>query len=72
MPLGRHARRVFSFEVFSTVTIDEEGAKRFVELYSLASTPIERRKKVVGSYNPFDPSMEEMGEKCAWNRCLKS
>ncbi|WP_053191491.1 group II intron reverse transcriptase/maturase [Pseudomonas corrugata] len=57
--------------VFSIETIDEKGAKRFVELYSLASTPIERHKKVVGSYNPFDPSMEEMGEKLRMEQMLK-
>jgi RNA-directed DNA polymerase len=57
--------------VFATVAIDDKGAKRFVELYSLASTPIERHKKVVGSYNPFDPAMEEMGEKRRMEQMLK-
>ena len=57
--------------VFATTLMDESGAKRDVGLYSLASTPIERHKKVSGEYNPFDPSMEEMGEKLRMERMLK-
>jgi RNA-directed DNA polymerase len=49
--------------VYSTTVTEEGGANRTIVLYSLASTPIERHKKVSGEYNPFDPSMEEMGEK---------
>lgn len=57
--------------VFATTLMDESGAKRDVGLYSLASTPIERHKKVSGEYNPFDPAMEEMGEKLRMERMLK-
>ncbi|SFP07099.1 group II intron reverse transcriptase/maturase [Pseudomonas borbori] len=57
--------------VFATTLMDESGAKRNVGLYSLASTPIERHKKVSGEYNPFDPAMEEMGEKLRMERMLK-
>lgn len=57
--------------VFATTVQEGNGAKREVALYSLASTPIERHKKVSGEYNPFDPSMEEMGEKLRMERMLK-
>jgi RNA-directed DNA polymerase len=56
--------------VFSTVVLEESGTKRTIALYSLADTPIERHKKVSGEYNPFDPSMEEMGEKLRMARML--
>ena len=56
--------------VFATTVVEENGNIRTVELYSLASTPIERHKKVSGEYNPFDPSMEEMGEKLRMARML--
>jgi len=57
--------------IFATTVVEENGSIRTVELYSLASTPIERHKKVSGEYNPFDPSMEEMGEKLRMARMLK-
>lgn len=57
--------------VFVTTITEENEAKREVELYSLASTPIERHKKVNGGYNPFDPAMEEMGERLRMERMLK-
>lgn len=56
--------------VFATTVVEDDGSIRVVELYSLASTPIERHKKVSGEYNPFDPSMEEMGEKLRMTRML--
>lgn len=57
--------------MFATTVQDEGGTKREVALYSLASTPIERHKKVSGDYNPFDLSMEDMGEKLRMERMLK-
>ncbi|MFC5698295.1 group II intron reverse transcriptase/maturase [Pseudomonas sp. GCM10022186] len=57
--------------VFATTEIDKKGGKREVVLYSLAGTPIERHKKVSGEYNPYDPSMEMMGEKLRMDRMLK-
>ncbi|QLF94572.1 group II intron reverse transcriptase/maturase [Pseudomonas sp. ABC1] len=57
--------------VFATTVAGESGSKREVVLYSLASTPIERHRKVSGEYNPFDPSMEEMGENLRMARMLK-
>ncbi|MEZ3184857.1 group II intron reverse transcriptase/maturase [Pseudomonas sp. LM13] len=57
--------------VFATMATEESGAKREIALYPLAGTPIERHKKVSGEYNPFDPSMEEMGEKLRMERMLK-
>ena len=56
---------------FATATMNDKGEMRTIELYSLASTPIERHKKVSGEYNPFDPSMEEMGEKRRMEQMLK-
>ncbi|MFN3047405.1 MULTISPECIES: group II intron reverse transcriptase/maturase [Pseudomonas] len=56
--------------VFATTVIDEAGNKRETELYSLASTPIERHKKVSGDYNPYDPTMEAQGEKLRMDRML--
>ncbi|TBU76800.1 group II intron reverse transcriptase/maturase [Pseudomonas daroniae] len=57
--------------VFATMVTEESGTKREIALYPLAGTPIERHKKVSGEYNPFDPSMEEMGEKLRMERMLK-
>ncbi|HCF1088253.1 TPA: group II intron reverse transcriptase/maturase [Pseudomonas aeruginosa] len=57
--------------VFATATMNDKREMRTIELYSLASTPIERHKKVSGEYNPFDPSMEEMGEKRRMEQMLK-
>ncbi|WP_177342474.1 group II intron maturase-specific domain-containing protein, partial [Pseudomonas sp. NBRC 111143] len=56
--------------VFATTVLEENGTKREFELYSLASTPIERHKKVSGEYNPYDPAMEAMGEKLRMDRML--
>ncbi|WP_458369316.1 group II intron reverse transcriptase/maturase [Pseudomonas mandelii] len=57
--------------VFATTVLKADGTKTLAPMYSLASTPIERHRKVSGEYNPFDPSMEEMGEKLRMERMLK-
>ncbi|SEO21287.1 group II intron reverse transcriptase/maturase [Pseudomonas sp. NFACC39-1] len=57
--------------VFATTKLKADGTKILAPLYLLASTPIERHRKVSGEYNPFDPSMEEMGEKLRMERMLK-
>jgi RNA-directed DNA polymerase len=57
--------------VFATTVLEANGTKREIELYSLASTPIERHRKVSGEYNPYDPTMEAMGEKLRMERMLK-
>ena len=57
--------------VFATTVLKTNGVKTVVSLYSLASTPIERHRKVSGGYNPFDPSMEVVGEKLRMERMLK-
>jgi len=57
--------------VFATTVLKTDGVKTLVPLYSLASTPIERHRKVSGGYSPFDPSMEVMGEKLRMERMLK-
>jgi RNA-directed DNA polymerase len=57
--------------VFATTAMRADGTKAIASLYSIASTTIERHRKVSGDYNPFDPSMEEMGEKLRMARMLK-
>ncbi|WP_085703811.1 group II intron reverse transcriptase/maturase [Pseudomonas sp. B15(2017)] len=57
--------------VFATTAMRTDGTKAIAPLYSIASTAIERHRKVSGEYNPFDPSMEEMGEKLRMVRMLK-
>lgn len=57
--------------VFATTVLEANGTKREIELYSLASTPIERHRKVSGEYNPYDPTMEATGEKLRMERMLK-
>ena len=57
--------------VFATMAMRADGTKAIAPLYSIASTTIERHRKVSGDYNPFDPSMEEMGEKLRMARMLK-
>ncbi|HCF4124976.1 TPA: HNH endonuclease, partial [Pseudomonas aeruginosa] len=57
--------------VFATTVLESNGKKREVALYSLASTPIERHRKVSGEYNPYDPAMEAIGEKLRTERMLK-
>jgi len=50
---------------------DSERGKGDIVLYELASTPIERHRKISGGYNPFDPEMEEMGEQLRMDRMKK-
>ncbi len=57
--------------VFATTVLKDDGTKTLASMYSIAGTPIERHRKVSGEYNPFDPSMEEMGEKLRMERMLK-
>ncbi|HYK51467.1 MAG TPA: group II intron reverse transcriptase/maturase [Terriglobales bacterium] len=47
--------------VFAAVT-SEGRQNKLKELHELASTPIERHKKVKGMYHPYDPSWEMYGE----------
>ena len=57
--------------VFAVKVMNKKGEFVTLKLYSIAETSIERHKKVSGGYNPFDPSMEEMGEKLRMERMLK-
>lgn len=57
--------------VFATTALKADGTTTLAPMYLLASTPIERHRKVSGEFNPFDPSMEEMGEKLRMERMLK-
>ncbi|WP_354692978.1 group II intron maturase-specific domain-containing protein, partial [Acinetobacter baumannii] len=54
--------------VFATTVITESGGKEAIRLYALEATPIERHRKISGDFNPFDPSMEEMGEALRMSR----
>lgn len=56
--------------VFRTTLLNEAGGKEEIRLYTLEATPIERHRKISGDYNPFDPAMEEMGEKLRMSRML--
>ncbi|CAG2135012.1 group II intron reverse transcriptase/maturase [Cupriavidus numazuensis] len=58
--------------VFGTTTADKKGNPFWLELYSLAGTPIRRHTKVKGEYNPFDPVWEMYGEKLRQERMLQS
>ncbi|MBB0022884.1 group II intron reverse transcriptase/maturase [Ralstonia pickettii] len=58
--------------VFGTEVDDGDGSKWWTELYSLASTPVVRHKKIKGSYNPFDPAQEMYGETLRQGRLLQS
>ncbi|MFJ1252209.1 group II intron reverse transcriptase/maturase [Cupriavidus sp. CuC1] len=58
--------------VFGTTVTDEAGSRHWMELYSLASTVIQRHTKVKGSYNPFDPEQEQYGEKLRQERMRSS
>ncbi|KAF7961527.1 group II intron reverse transcriptase/maturase [Cupriavidus sp. UYMU48A] len=58
--------------VFGTTTVDKKGNPFWLELYSLAGTPIRRHTKVKGEYNPFDPVWEMYGEKLRQERMLQS
>lgn len=58
--------------VFAANFVTKEEGKGVMELYSLASTPIERHKKIQGEFNPYDPLWEEYGETLRQERMLKS
>ena len=56
--------------VFAVDVITADGSKDTMELYSLASTPIERHKKIKGAYHPYDPQWEMYGETLRQERML--
>ena len=58
--------------VFSTMVPTKGGGDKRVALYKLPDTPIQRHKKVKGSFNPFDPAFELYGETLRKERMLKS
>jgi len=58
--------------VFAANFVTKEDGKGVMELYSLASTPIERHKKIKGEFSPYDPLWEEYGETLRQERMLKS
>lgn len=58
--------------VFAVDVGTKDGGRRVMELYSLASTPIERHKKIKGAYNPYDPQMELYGETLRQERMLNN
>ncbi|NWK42923.1 group II intron reverse transcriptase/maturase [Ralstonia pickettii] len=58
--------------VFGTTVTESVGNKRWLALYQLSGTPIERYKKVKGDYNPFDPAQEMYGETLRQDRLLNS
>lgn len=56
--------------VFAVDVSKDDGSKVTKELYSLAGTAIERRKKIKGEYNPYDPNWEMYGETLRQERML--
>jgi RNA-directed DNA polymerase len=58
--------------VFAVDVDTKDGNKSVMELYSLAGTPIERHKKIMGEYHPYDPQWEVYGETLRQERMLKS
>jgi len=58
--------------VFGTHVAQDDGSKRWVELYQLSGTTIQRHKKVRGDYHPFDPAQEMYGETLRQERMLNS
>lgn len=58
--------------VFAADIIEADGKKGVLGLYSLAGTPIERHKKVKGTYHPYDPRDEMYGETLRQERMLKN
>ncbi|CAN7250826.1 reverse transcriptase domain-containing protein [Cupriavidus necator] len=58
--------------VFRTEVVEGDGELKWLELYSLANTPIRRHKKIRGDFNPFDPAQEMYGETLRQERLLKS
>lgn len=58
--------------VFAVDVDTRAGDKGVMELYSLAGTAIERHKKIMGEYHPYDPQWEAYGETLRQERMLKS
>lgn len=58
--------------VFTAAVRLKDGSKGAIELYQLASTPIERHKKIKGDYHPYDPSWEQYGETLRQERMLRN
>ena len=58
--------------VFATDVCTKDGGKAVMELYSLSATPIERHRKVKGTYHPYDPTWEMYGETLRQERMLKN
>ncbi|AOY91355.1 group II intron reverse transcriptase/maturase [Cupriavidus sp. USMAA2-4] len=58
--------------VFGTKIVKGDGSEGWMELYSLAGTPIRRHKKVKGDYHAFDPAQERYGEKLRQERMLEN
>jgi RNA-directed DNA polymerase len=58
--------------VFAADVVTKDGKKGIMELYSLASTPIARHKKIMGEYHPYDPKWEAYGEALRQERMLKN
>jgi len=56
--------------VFATKVHKDDGKTVWKKLYQLSGTPIQRHKKIRGSYNPFDPADELYGEKLRQERLL--
>ena len=56
--------------VFATKVVKDDGKRVWMKLYQLSGTPIQRHKKIKGSYNPFDPADEAYGEKLRQERLL--
>jgi RNA-directed DNA polymerase len=58
--------------VFGTAVAKDAGDEGWVELYSLAGTPIRRHTKIKGDYHPFDPAQELYGETLRQERLVYS
>lgn len=58
--------------VFSTRSTNHDGDEVKAVLYQLPDTPIQRHRKVKGSFNPFDPADEQYGEQLRQARMLHS
>ncbi|WP_321816542.1 MULTISPECIES: group II intron reverse transcriptase/maturase [unclassified Paraburkholderia] len=58
--------------VFAASTVRDDGSKGLLELYQINGTAIQRHKKIKADFNPFDPSMEQDGEKLRQERMWKS
>ena len=58
--------------VFGTMATNDEGTREWIELYTLAATPIKRHVKIAGEFNPFDPQWEMRGEEVRQARMLAS